>query len=171
MSAGLWLGLSVSPLVPVVQLMLASHVAIGLLEAALTGAVLATVAHWHRGLSGDSPPTSTLAVAGGLFGVALAVAAFLSRFASALPDGLEHAAECLGFAAGPRPGGPAPFPNYALPFLSSPAAATAAAGLVAKCSPQSVAWGVSRRPWASLDAPRRRLLVGLAPRCGAPPRV
>ena len=47
---GLWLGLSgLYPLVPVVQLLLVSHVAIGLLEAALTGAVLATVVRWRPG--------------------------------------------------------------------------------------------------------------------------
>ncbi len=48
---GLWLGLSgLYPLVPVVQLLLVSHVAIGLLEAALTGAVLATVVRWRPDL-------------------------------------------------------------------------------------------------------------------------
>ena len=164
---GLWLGLSgLYPLVPIVQLMLVSHVAIGLLEAALTGAVLATVARWRpdllRGVSGDSPPTSTLAVAGGLFGVALAIAAFVSPFASALPDGLDHAAERLGFAARASASWPAPFPNYALPFLSSPAAATAAAGLAGNDPRRSGCLGREPRrapagsSWASLDAPRRR---------------
>ena len=71
---GLWLGLSgLYPLVPVVQLMLVSHVAIGLLEAALTGAVLATVVRWRpdlvRGVSAERSAAGP-AVAGGLFGVA-----------------------------------------------------------------------------------------------------
>jgi len=146
---GLWLGLSgLYPILPVVQLMLVSHVAIGLLEAALTGAVLATVARWRpdllRGLAAEAPPGSGLAFAGGLFGVALAVAAFLSPFASALPDGLDHAAETLGFAARASASWPAPFPDYALPFLASPGMATAAAGLAGTLLAALVAWGVSR---------------------------
>ncbi len=146
---GLWLGLSgLYPLVPVVQLLLVSHVAIGLLEAALTGAVLATVVRWRpdlvRGVSGERSAASGLAVAGGLFGVAIAVAAFLSPFASALPDGLDHAAERLGFAGRAAASWPAPFPDYAVPFLSSPAIATAAAGLAGTLLAAVVAWGVSR---------------------------
>ncbi len=146
---GLWLGLSgLYPILPVVQLMLVSHVAIGLLEAALTGAVLATVVRWRpdllRGLAGEPSSSSGLAVAGGLFGVAIAVAAFLSPFASALPDGLEHAAERLGFAGRASASWPAPFPDYALPFVSSPAIATAAAGLAGTVLAAVVAWGVSR---------------------------
>ncbi len=146
---GLWLGLSgLYPLVPVVQLLLVSHVAIGLLEAALTGAVLATVVRWRpdlvRGVSGERSAASGLAVAGGLFGVAIAVAAFLSPFASALPDGLDHAAESLGFAGRAAASWPAPFPDYAVPFLSSPAIATATAGLAGTLLAAVVAWGVSR---------------------------
>jgi cobalt/nickel transport system permease protein len=146
---GLWLGLSgLYPILPVVQLMLVSHVAIGLLEAALTGAVLATVVRWRpdllRGLAGEPSSSSGLAVAGGLFGVAIAVAAFLSPLASALPDGLEHAAERLGFAGRASASWPAPFPDYALPFVSSPAIATAAAGLAGTVLAALVAWGVSR---------------------------
>ena len=146
---GLWLGLSgLYPIVPVVQLMLVTHVAIGLLEAALTGAVLATVVRWRpdllRGLSGEASPATGVAVAGGLFGAGLAVAAFLSPFASALPDGLDHAAERLGFAGRAFASWPAPFPDYAFPFLSSPAIATAAAGVAGTLLAAAVAWGVSR---------------------------
>lgn len=145
---GLWLGLSgLYPLVPVVQLMLVSHVAIGLLEAALTGAVLATVVRWRpdllRGLTSEPSRAGAAAVAGGLLGVAIAVAAFLSPFASALPDGLDHAAERLGFATRASASWPAPFPDYALPFVSSPAMATAAAGVVGTLLAAAVAWGVS----------------------------
>jgi cobalt/nickel transport system permease protein len=146
---GLWLGLSgLYPLTPVVQLMLVSHVAIGLLEAALTGAVLATVVRWRpdllRGLSTEPSTAGAVALAGGLFGVAIAVAAFLSPFASALPDGLEQAAGQLGFATQAASAWPAPFPDYALPFASSPAVATAAAGVVGTLLAAVVAWGVSR---------------------------
>ena len=67
----LWLGLSgLYPLVPVVQLLLVTHVAIGLLEAALTGAVLATVVRWRpdlrsRRVGASVPRRRALAVAGG----------------------------------------------------------------------------------------------------------
>jgi cobalt/nickel transport system permease protein len=146
---GLWLGLSgLYPVVPIVQVMLVSHVAVGLLEAALTGAVLATVVRWRpdllRGLSGDPSAGSGLAVAGGLFGVALAAAAFLSPLASDLPDGLEHAAEQLGFAGRAAASRAAPFPDYTLPLVSSPAIATAAAGVLGTLLAALVAWGVSR---------------------------
>jgi cobalt/nickel transport system permease protein len=145
---GLWLGLSgLYPVVPIVQLMLVTHVAIGLLEAGLTGAVLATVVRWRpdllRGLSGE-PAAASAALAGGLLGVGIAVAAFLSPFASALPDGLERAAERLGFATRAAASWPAPFPDYSLPFLTSPAMATAAAGIGGTILAALVAWGVSR---------------------------
>jgi cobalt/nickel transport system permease protein len=147
---GLWLGLSgLYPILPVVRFLLISHVAIGILEAALTGAVLATVVRWRpdllRGLAPDgSSPGRLSAVAGGLLGAALAVAVFLSPFASALPDGLEHVVERLGFAGRSAVSWPAPFPDYALPFLSSPALATATAGLVGTIMVAIIAWGVSR---------------------------
>jgi len=83
-------------------------------------------------------------VAGGVFGAAVAVAAFLAPFASALPDGLDHAAERLGFAGRAAASWQAPFPDYAVPFLSSPAAATAAAGVAGTILAALVAWGVSR---------------------------
>jgi cobalt/nickel transport system permease protein len=145
---GLWLGLSgLYPVVPIVQLMLVTHVAIGLLEAGLTGAVLATVVRWRpdllRGLSGE-PAAAGTALAGGLLGVGIAGAAFLSPFASALPDGLEHAAERLGFATRASASWPAPFPDYSLPFLTSPALATAAASIFGTILAALVAWGVSR---------------------------
>jgi len=97
-----------------------------------------------RGVSGERSAASGLAVAGGLFGVAIAVAAFLSPFASALPDGLDHAAERLGFAGRAAASWPAPFADYAVPFLSSPAIATAAAGVAGTLLAAAVAWGVSR---------------------------
>jgi cobalt/nickel transport system permease protein len=145
----IWLGLSgLYPLVPIVQLMLVTHVAIGLLEAALTGAVLATVIRWRpdlvRGLTPDGRLSSAGAFAAGAFGVAVALAAFASPFASALPDGLEHAAERLGFAVRAGAAWAAPFPDYGLPFAASPALATAAAGVAGTVAVALVAWAVSR---------------------------
>jgi cobalt/nickel transport system permease protein len=145
----LWLGLSgLYPIGPVVQIMLVSHVVIGLLEAALTGAVLATVVRWRpdllRGASSEKSPASAGALVAGLFGVALAVAAFLSPFASLLPDGLDHAAGRFGFASRAAAKWAAPFPDYVMPLVTSPAVATAAAGIVGTISVAIVAWGVSR---------------------------
>ena len=145
----LWLGLSgLYPILPIVQLMLVTHVAIGLLEAALTGAVLVTVVRWRpdllRGVSSDAPRASGGALAAGLLGVALAIAAFLSPFTSMLPDGLEHAAERLGFSGRAASAWTAPFPDYATPFVSSSAVTTAVAGVVGTISVAIVAWGVSR---------------------------
>jgi cobalt/nickel transport system permease protein len=146
----LWLGLSgLYPVLPIVQFMLVTHVAIGLLEAALTGAVLVTVVRWRpdllRGLSAERSLSSAGALVAGLFGVALAIAAFLSPFASMLPDGLDHAAERFGFSGRAASAWTAPFPDYAMPFVSSPAVTTAVAGVVGTISVAIVAWGVSRR--------------------------
>lgn len=145
----LWLGLSgLYPLLPIVQLMLVTHVAIGLLEAALTGAVLATLIRWRpdlvRGVGADGRISSSGAFAGGALGIALAIAAFVSPFASGLPDGLDHAAERLGFAARARASFAAPFPGYGLPFDASPALATAAAGVAGTVAVALIAWAVSR---------------------------
>jgi cobalt/nickel transport system permease protein len=145
----LWLGLSgLYPLLPIVQLMLVTHVAIGLLEAALTGAVLATVIRWRpdliRGVTSDGRIASAGAFAAGALGIALAIAGFVSPFASALPDGLEHAAERLGFAARARADWAAPFAGYALPFPVAPAVATAAAGILGTIAAALIAWAVSR---------------------------
>jgi cobalt/nickel transport system permease protein len=145
----LWLGLSgLYPMTPILQVMLVTHTAVGVLEAALTGAVLATIARWRpdliRGVRADGGTASTGAFAGGTLVVALLVAAFVSPFASALPDGLEHAAHTMGFASRERAAWLAPFAGYAMPFGLSPAVATAAAGLVGTLAASAAAWAVSR---------------------------
>ena len=111
------------------------HVAIGLLEAALTGAVLATVVRWRPGPRsrrvGDEPlrgvgrrrrrrPVRRRARRRG---VPLAV-----RVGAAGRPRPRRRTPRVSRAARP-PSWPAPFPDYALPFLSSPAIATAAAGI------------------------------------------
>jgi len=145
----LWLGLSgLYPLLPIVQLMLVTHVAIGLLEAALTGAVLATVMRWRpdviRGVTADGRIASSGAFAAGAIGMAVAIAGFVSPFASSMPDGLDRAAERLGFAVRARPDWAAPFAGYALPFPASPAIATAVAGVAGTVAAALIAWAVSR---------------------------
>ncbi len=134
------------PVQAVLPVMLSLHVPIALLEAALTGAVLSTVARWRpdlvRGLQGA---TSGPAPALGLLVMALAVAAFAAPFASPLPDALESIAERLGFAAAARGLWPAPAPDYVLPWLAVGRAASVLAGLVGSLAAAGLAWALTRR--------------------------
>jgi len=103
----IWLSLSgLYPLSGILPVMLVTHVAIGLLEAALTGAILVTLLRWRpdlvAGLDASVAGRRPVVLALGLLGAALAVAAFVAPFASALPDGLEKTAETLGFASRAR---------------------------------------------------------------------
>jgi cobalt/nickel transport system permease protein len=144
-----WLGLSgLYPLSGIVPIMLVTHVAIGLLEAALTGAILVTVVRWRpdllRGVSAEGRVGNPVALVGGVLGVALGIAAFLSPFASSLPDGLEHAASRLGFATHAKEAWSAPIPDYVLPFISSARIATAAAGAIGTLAVAIIAWAISR---------------------------
>jgi cobalt/nickel transport system permease protein len=146
---GVWLGLSgLYPTVAIVQLLLVTHVAIGVLEAGLTGAVLATLVRWRpdlvRGVGADGRVTAPGAFAAGVALLAVGVAAFVAPFASSLPDGLEHAAQTLGFAGHARETWTTPFAGYALPFSTSPALATAIAGVVGTVAVGVIAWAVSR---------------------------
>jgi len=111
--------------------MIGVHLLIGAGEGVITALVLAAIARAR-------PELVTAAGAGsarrflrtGVL-VALALALFAAPFASSLPDGLEAVAERLGFAALEQPAAlPAPAPDYALPGLASPLAATAAAGVL-----------------------------------------
>jgi hypothetical protein len=72
----------------------------------LTGALLVTLLRWRpdlvAGLDAQAEGRRPVAFALGLFGLALAVAAFVAPFASALPDGLQKTAESLGFASRAR---------------------------------------------------------------------
>jgi cobalt/nickel transport system permease protein len=70
-----------------------------------------------------------LLVYGGL--VTLGLVLFVAPFASSLPDGLEAAAGALGFAErARRPAFASPLPDYQVPLVGSPAAATVAAGII-----------------------------------------
>lgn len=133
-----WLSLSgLYPLAGILPVMLVTHVAIGLLEAALTGAIIVSLLRWRpdlvSGLDGRGPGRRTAVMVLGVFGAALAVAAFLAPLASELPDGLEKTAETLGFASRAR----ALLPRVA-------AAAPAAAGLLGTIAAAALAWGVTR---------------------------
>lgn len=90
--------------------------------------------------------------------VALAVAIFLSPFASSNPDGLERVAEDKGFLeqAEGKEVISSPIPDYLFPGIGSERAATAAAGFVGTLVTFGVMYGVGR-----LVAGRRET------RCGA----
>jgi cobalt/nickel transport system permease protein len=99
----LWLSLSgLCPLSGILPVMLVTHVAIGILEAALTGAIVVALLTFRPdlvgGLDEDGGSRRPVVLALGLLGAALAVAAFVAPHASVLPDGLEKSAEIMGFA-------------------------------------------------------------------------
>lgn len=113
------------------------HMLIGLGEGAISALVFLAIARTRPDLvSGDDlNPASTKQSASGLVGfgliVSLGLAVFVAPFACPWPDGLEAVAEKLGFDHAARePLLPAPVPDYTMPGLSSPAAATAVAGAV-----------------------------------------
>jgi cobalt/nickel transport system permease protein len=141
------------PATAALPVLLAFHVPIALLEAALTGAVLATLVRWRpdivRGLQGAR---SGAAPALGLLVVALAVAAFAAPLASPDPDALESVAERLGFAASARAIWPAPAPDYVLPWLAVGRVTTALAGLAGAIAAAALAWAVTRRLGAARGA-------------------
>ena len=110
-SASIWLALSgLYPLSGILPPMLVTHAAIGLLEAGLTGAVLVALLRFRPdlvvGLDDGAASYRPVVVGLGLLGVALAMAAFVAPFASALPDGLQTTAGKLGFATREAPAWP-----------------------------------------------------------------
>jgi cobalt/nickel transport system permease protein len=135
------------------------HAAIGLGEAVITGLVVRFILLTRpeliepgdelsaESLSGLHPRALLPTVLAGL-GIALAVAVFLSPFASAQPDGLEFVGERLGLQASesPAPLLPAPMPDYQLPLtgLETLKAATAIAGLVGTLVVFGLSWTLGR---------------------------
>jgi cobalt/nickel transport system permease protein len=74
---------------------------------------------------------SSLALLGYGALLALGLALFVAPFACSWPDGLDSVAQALGFEDKALPPVvPSPMPDYRLPFVGSPTAATAIAGLV-----------------------------------------
>jgi hypothetical protein len=134
------------PAATVLPVMLSLHVPVALLEAALTGAVLATVLRWRpdlvRGLQAAGLSRSFPAL--GVLVTALAVAAFLAPFASPLPDGLESVAERLGFGGAARSLWPAFAPDYELRWAALGRAGTALAGVFGTLAAAALAWALSR---------------------------
>ncbi len=139
------------------------HAVIGIGEAIITGLVIRFVLITRPDLidvgptcdlerepaaAGESGGRSwILTVLAGL-GVALAVAVFLSPFASELPDGLEFVGQKLGFLTEEPPAlpVPVPMPDYQLPLpsLEHVKAATAVAGLVGTLVVFALSWTLAR---------------------------
>jgi len=156
----IWLSLSaLFPLAGIMPPMLTAHVAIGVLEAGLTGAVLATLIRWRpdlvSGFDRESSRGIATAASLGLLTAGLVVAAFAAPLASSLPDGLERTAENLGFAGRARVLLPAPFPDYGLPWALPAGIATALVGLLGTLVVAVIAWAVSRRLASPSDAVHR----------------
>jgi cobalt/nickel transport system permease protein len=140
-----WLGLSgLYPLSGILPLMLVTHVAIGLLEAALTGAIIVTLLRWRpdlvAALTGERDVRAAAVFVPALLGLALAVVGFVAPFATTLPDGLAKTAATLGFASRAEPA-----------WSPLPAVSPIVAGLVGTLGAAALAWAIGRR----LDAVNR----------------
>lgn len=110
------------------------HMLIGLVEGLATGLIVLAVLRVRPELVTGAAETSRAGrwgfVAYGLL-LSLGLALFVAPFACPWPDGLEAVAKALGFAGKSAPSAfPAPVSDYRVPFLGSPTAATAIAGLI-----------------------------------------
>lgn len=76
--------------------------------------------------------------------VVAVVAGGLSLLASTHPDGLEYVAGQQGFEAAAGQVLSAPVPDYTMPGVASPAAASALSGLTGAAVVFLVAWGLAR---------------------------
>ena len=155
-----WLSLSgLYPLRGILPVMLVTHVAIGLLEAALTGAILVTLLKWRPdlalGIGAGPAERRPVALGIGVLGVALLVAAFVAPFASSLPDGLDKTAQALGFAERARSLWRAPMPEYGLPWTRLALVAPAVAGIIGTLAVALLAWAISRSLAIRDDASHR----------------
>ena len=125
------------------------HILIGVGEALITALVLVAIARARPELlqpdEATQPKRSYGAVVayGGL--IALGLALFVSPLASRWPDGLERAAEALGFKAkAAAPILPAPIPEYEVPGIHWSALGTAIAGAVGTIVVFVMAWLLAR---------------------------
>lgn len=137
-----------APLSAAMPAMVAIHMLVGVGEGAITALVLAGIARTRPELlfeAADEPRLGVGQVAGYGGLIALAVAVFLSPFASRWPDGLERTAAALGFAD--RAGAPvvaSPAAGYALPWIHWDAASSALAGALGTVVAFVLAWLLAR---------------------------
>ena len=155
-----WLSASgLCPLAGILPVMLVAHVAIGLIEATLTGAIVVTLLKVRpdlaTGVGAGNGERRPIALGGGVFGVALAIAAFVAPFASSLPDGLHTTARTFGFAERARSAWQAPKAGYGLPGTRLAFVAPAVAGLVGTVGAALLAWAMSRSLTRRDDASHR----------------
>jgi len=124
------------------------HLVIGLAEAVITMLVLAVVLRarpeFSSGLEEPEGRRRALAAYGATAAIALTV--FVAPFASSMPDGLEHVAERLGFAALASEASTAPLPDYSVEALadSSVWLSTVVAGGLGTLVAFGVAWLLAR---------------------------
>lgn len=129
-----------SPLFLVLPVMLGWHSMIGIGEGLITVGVTQYVRKVRPDLFKLAPkPDYRILLAGLLF--ALLLAAVVSPYASALPDGLERVAEDLGFIEKGSTIVKAPLPDYTAPGISG-GMATAIAGVVGTIISLGVAYGI-----------------------------
>ena len=124
------------------------HMVIGLGEAVITMLVLAVVAQTRPELldmDGRDGGVEAGTAAYGLL-ASLALVVFVAPFASSSPDGLEHVAERLGFAARAAAPHAAPLSDYAVVQLQhgSPVLSTVVAGSIGTLVAFVVTWLVAR---------------------------
>ena len=143
-----WLGLSgLYPLGGILPVLVVSHVVIGLLEAALTGAILVTLLTWRPDLAAAlaGPAARRPAtMAAGVFGFAVALALIAGPWASTRPDGLQAAANTLGFADRARAAWPALAAMRDLPWARFVLGAPGMAGALGTGASALLAWAISR---------------------------
>jgi cobalt/nickel transport system permease protein len=129
------------------------HIAIGLGEGLITALVLAGIARTRPELF---PPTETArptetstsvlqTIGFGLL-LSLGLAAFVAPFACSWPDGLEWAAERLGFAraAADKPIFHSPMPDYQWPGVATNGWGTAITGMAGALAAFLIAWVTAR---------------------------
>ncbi len=126
------------------------HMLIGIGEGVITAIVLSAVWQARPELSNEaamSAPSGTykpLLAYGTL--IALGLALFVSPFACPWPDGLDKAAETLGFKdkESEQRAIPALVPEYKMPGISSEGLATSIAGVTGTLVVFGLAWGLAR---------------------------
>lgn len=143
--------LAASGIVPwstVLPAMGAVHLVIGLAEAVITMLVLAVVLRARPEFSSgvEEPRGRRRAIAAYGAAAAIALAVFVAPFASSMPDGLEHVAERLGFAALASQSSVAPLPDYGVEALADTSLwlSTVVAGGVGTLVAFGIAWLLAR---------------------------
>jgi len=127
----------------------------GLATALIIMAVLRARPELVAGTDGEARAPARGVLGYGLL-IALGLVVFVAPFACPWPDGLEAVAKSLGFASQAAP--PlikGPVSEYRLPFISSMAAATAAAGVIGAILAFIGAYGLARFLAPGLDAAKK----------------